>query len=121
MNLQDIYDSLPSMECKGLCFESCGPIEIFPKERENLGDDFKHKSLPDMLRHLHANHSDDNDGCITCPMLKDNKCSVYHKRPIICRLWGLVESMKCEHGCKPTRYLTVKEGHKYLDMVRNLK
>lgn len=121
-DLQKIYDSLPNLKCKGLCHEACGPIEIFKAERDNLGRSFKHKNLKDALFHLKKGHTDDYDGCITCPMLTgENKCSVYDKRPVICRLWGLVENMKCKWGCTPDRYLSVEECDKYLELVKNLR
>jgi uncharacterized protein len=121
-DLQKIYDSLPNLKCKGLCHEACGPIEIFKAERDNLGRSFKHKNLKDVLFHLKKRHTDDYDGCITCPMLTgENKCSVYDKRPVICRLWGLVENMKCKWGCIPDRYLSVEECDKYLELVKNLR
>ena len=53
--------------------------------------------------------------------LKDNKCSIYDKRPLICRLYGVVENMKCRFGCKPTRYLTNKEGVALVSAVKKLE
>jgi Fe-S-cluster containining protein len=29
------------------------------------------------------------------------RCAVYGIRPMVCRLWGLVEGMPCPHGCRP--------------------
>jgi Fe-S-cluster containining protein len=51
---------------------------------------------------------------LTCPYLEEERCTVYEVRPLICRLWGLVESMPCPWGCKPERYLTHEEGHELL-------
>lgn len=46
-----------------------------------------------------------------CPALDFiGRCSVYEIRPLICRLWGVVETMKCHYGCEPERYLTDEEG-----------
>ena len=36
------------------------------------------------------------------------RCSVYDRRPLICRLYGTSELMRCE-GCTPERYLSEKE------------
>jgi Fe-S-cluster containining protein len=43
-----------------------------------------------------------------CPYLEDGRCSVYDVRPLVCRLWGLVDApgLRCEHGCMPERWLT---------------
>ena len=51
-----------------------------------------------------------------CPYLDlgTKRCTVHSVRPMICRLWGVSENMKCPHGCKPEpRYLTVKEQRAY--------
>lgn len=56
---------------------------------------------------------------LDCPLLENERCSVYEVRPMICRLWGLVESMPCPWGCKPDRYLTHEEGLVLLDRVAN--
>lgn len=46
----------------------------------------------------------------SCTFLNGTRCSLYSIRPVICRLWGVVESMPCPHGCKPERVLTDEEG-----------
>lgn len=38
-----------------------------------------------------------------CVYLVDGRCSVYQNRPLICRMYGAVESLPCPHGCKPDR------------------
>lgn len=57
-----------------------------------------------------------------CPALDDRKrCSAYDKRPMICRLWGVVETMKCPHGCRPSpRYLTDEQGKDMLALAREI-
>ena len=92
-------------------------------ELDNIGLDPHFKTLDDgkVLVHLIKQDRNDSDGCLTCPMLKDNKCSIYDKRPLICRLYGVVENMKCRFGCKPTRYLTNKEGVALVSAVKKLE
>lgn len=34
----------------------------------------------------------------------DGRCSVYVVRPLLCRLWGMVDKMRCPHGCVPSRW-----------------
>jgi Fe-S-cluster containining protein len=56
-------------------------------------------------------------GCngITCNMLVNNRCSVYSVRPMLCRLYGLVEGFECEHGCVPEGgLLSPEKGAEYL-------
>ena len=38
-----------------------------------------------------------------------------------CRLWGIVETMKCEWGCVPERYLTHEEGFEFLERAREIQ
>ncbi len=78
---------VPSANCKGLCAESCGPIvpsfaeDMRIMERHNVSIDFDKTTL-------------------TCSLLKDGKCSIYEDRPLLCRLWGVVEKMPCVFGCE---------------------
>lgn len=88
--LQDIYDEIPTLDCKGKCHESCGPITYTQIEEERITSKGQDPPEP-------------QSGTMTCskliPLVK--KCSIYEDRPLICRLFGVVEGMKCEHGCTP--------------------
>lgn len=96
MRLQALYAQVPDIPaCQGLCHDSCGPIEpsVGIAERHNL-----------------ERASNRELGCVTmagprqgdCSMLtEDRRCSAYDDRPMICRLWGAVENMKCPFGCIP--------------------
>ena len=45
----------------------------------------------------------------------DRRCAVYEVRPMICRLWGLVERMPCPFGCRPEGgLLSDEEGARLL-------
>jgi uncharacterized protein len=59
---------------------------------------------------------------LRCPMLcrESGKCRVYDIRPVICRLWGLVESMLCPWGCRPARVLTDREGAVIIERVMRI-
>ena len=55
---------------------------------------------------------------LQCPMLSpDRRCNVYDIRPLICRLWGLVRTMRCPWGCVPERWLSHEDGHRLLARV----
>lgn len=43
-----------------------------------------------------------------CSHLIGGRCSVYDRHPLICRLYGTSELLRCE-GCTPERYLSEKE------------
>lgn len=106
-DLDALYAELPTIACKGQCWDSCGPISMSRIEwlriTTRLGYTPRQQIDPERPETL------------TCPMLKDHRCSVYELRPMICRLWGIVESMPCPWGCRPQpRYLTHREGHDFL-------
>jgi Fe-S-cluster containining protein len=51
-------------------------------------------------------------GTDMCPALTVlGRCSVYADRPLLCRIWGVVESLPCQWGCRPARVLTDAEGY----------
>ncbi|WP_053065362.1 YkgJ family cysteine cluster protein [Micromonospora sp. RV43] len=84
--LEQIYAELPEIECQGLCSASCNAIVMSAAERQRIrerGVDIAPLDMP-------------------CPALSQfNRCTVYDARPLICRLYGLVEQMACPWGCRP--------------------
>lgn len=120
----DIYSKIPEIDCQGLCYDQCTLIIAHPAELNNIGFNPHFKTLEDckVLVHLIKQDWYHNDGCLTCPMLDSNKrCKIYDKRPLVCRLYGVVEGMECRFGCKPkTRYLTDKEGRELMLSVKQL-
>ncbi len=94
-----LYDSLPTIECQGRCHVSCGPIFVNTFEWNAIGKPAAGKT-------------------IDCPMLVDRRCSVYQARPLICRLWGVVDEMKCPWGCVPSRRMEPEEIQRVMDEWR---
>lgn len=84
------------MECKGLCQASCtGPIPASRIERVAVSQVGAQLPFTEQA----------------CANLLEGACAVYADRPLICRLWGLVENMPCPHGCVPDGgLLTVAAG-----------
>jgi hypothetical protein len=108
-SLERIYRSVPTVECKGLCARSCGPIDMSDVERQRiaeLGVDIPKPTIESLAE--------------SCPALVDNRCTIYDHRPLICRLWGAVESMPCPHGCAVTPGLLMDAGAQTL-IARSLK
>ena len=92
--LDALYASLPALECKGLCEDSCHThVDASQAERARL-----HR------RHGLDLDAPTSDG--TCPALSRSfgpgRCTVHADRPMVCRLWGTAASMPCPHGCTPT-------------------
>lgn len=98
----DLDRLVPDVACKGLCAEACGPVAMTAREAARLtrawpgvetwtaADGFVHLAVgPDLV----------------CPVLVDGRCGAYRARPMICRLWGTVERMRCPHGCEPARWV----------------
>lgn len=96
-DIEAIYARLPSIACAGKCWEACGPIICTEAEREKL----------EKATHRKLSHRTDG----TCTMLKNGRCLGYEARPLICRLFGLVEKMRCPHGCEPARWIPEAEAH----------
>lgn len=100
--LEALYDSLPRLECQGLCHDSCGPIDMSVRERARI-------------ERTHGPVVCDTGAGAACSMLDEHRrCRVYDIRPMICRLWGIVESLPCPYGCKPERVLTREEGFRLI-------
>jgi Fe-S-cluster containining protein len=104
--LDALYAELPSIDCQGLCGEACSHIMMSTTERQRIVD----SGGPEIVFTQSPCHALDFIG----------RCSVYEHRPLICRLWGVVDDMPCHYGCEPERYLTRKEGFEFLARVQEI-
>lgn len=88
--IRDLYNQLPHIECKGLCDAWCSGIAPTQAENEQIR---RRKGLRLTLQNTAER----------CPLLDvvTKRCNGYTVRPMICRLWGLTERMRCPHGCEP--------------------
>lgn len=103
MNLADIYTHVPPIACKGLCHGSCGPV---PATRAEIAAIERTSIVPFGV-----------DSNATCSMLFAGRCTVYADRPLLCRLWGVVESMPCVFGCAPERLMSESESRALLTLA----
>lgn len=104
--LRRIYAKIPGVKCKGLCTDTCGSIGLSQGEFIHLTKITREKpSVVDFDR---------------CNYLKDERCSVYDDRPSVCRLFGVVDVMKCPHGCEVERVLAEPEARKIMDEISKL-
>lgn len=98
--LQALYDLLPTIACKGLCENSCTAISMSTLEDARIG--MRGVDMPDKdAMRLDLEVANRNGEKYRCPALVDGQCSVYDVRPMICRVWGVAESLPCEYGCQP--------------------
>ncbi len=111
---------MPTLACRGLCHQSCGPVPMTAKEVVALQNaagrvfDVQPSWVPDDSERTFQLVVDDS---LACPALtKDRRCSGYAGRPMLCRLYGMVDHprMRCPHGCEPTRWLSNEEAGKLL-------
>lgn len=92
--LQQIYSELPEIKCKGLCYDSCGPVPVSEMEQEQMA--LHGITLPEVL-----------PNSATCNKLtKDHKCSIYKDRPYACRVFGVAKRLACPFGCKPEYFIS---------------
>lgn len=118
--LDALYRLVPDIPgCKGLCHNSCTAIEMSERERERIrevGVEFTpHKQAAAKLVETGVPHR--------CEALDaDNRCTIYDKRPMVCRLFGTTQThvgegmgfLNCEFGCTPERPLTEPEAFELL-------
>ena len=95
--LEALYKQVPVIACQRLCQHSCGPVGMAYLE-----------SL--LIRHATTLPLQAKDTSTHCPLLRHGACAIYRWRPMVCRLWGVVPSLPCMHGCIPERMLTEDEG-----------
>lgn len=104
LKIDDLYDRLPNVRCKGKCFVQCCNIKMTKVEWERIK---QHLGYTPVAKSIEV-----------CPMLtKDKRCGVYKIRPVICRLYGLVDGhrMRCPHGCVPDWWVDHEEAGRILE------
>lgn len=108
-DLEALYARVPKIECRRLCQGACGPIPVASLERKRIRR--KHHRLPTVEAGMR---------CSEVGVL--GTCLIYDLRPLICRLWGVVDvdGMRCPHGCVPERWLTAAEGRAMLGELLTL-
>lgn len=104
-----IYREIPAVNnCKKNCNKCCGAVPISPEEAENLG-----------ISGATITPTADNG---TCLYSTDKGCSVYEKRPFLCRIFGASENhrLKCHFGASAKKPLTKKQTERLSDKYRKL-
>lgn len=116
-----IYARLPTVACKGLCHEACGPIHVSPLELARmqavrpLSPKVIHgENVRGARTHVIISKSQ------TCPHLHPDtkKCQVYDQRPLICRAYGALTDLRCDHGCVPSKSMSKGE---FLELAQELE
>ena len=91
--MEDIYNNIPKVSCKH-CHDCCGPI-IWFKTEEILMKDYmkKHK-----IENIKFTSEEFKKNDMKCPFLKNDRCSIYQVRPIVCRLQGNTPDLPCRYN-----------------------
>lgn len=108
--LEALYRSLPRMACKGKCSSSCGPVPASPLEMRRI----RARGVQ-WVDWTAVNFPLGEEMAMACTALdvKTQRCRAYADRPMVCRIWGLVEELACPWGCRP-------EGG-FLDSVQGMR
>lgn len=95
-----LYERIPAFQCKPGCTDCCGPVPFSRWEWGRVLD--KRKGDPRTW---------------DCPYAVRGRCEIYEKRPLICRLFGAVDTelLRCPHGCGPERKLSTKEADEIIN------
>ena len=91
-NLQELYSQIPEFDCVPGCTDCCGPWGCSKQEWETII----------------ARDKREGKG-LDCPYICEKGCSIHDIRPLVCRMFGVVEAMQCPHGQGPETLLTVEK------------
>lgn len=100
--IKKIRKQIPSFDCIPGCTDCCGPVPFSQTEWDRIDNKLKGESL-------------------NCPYSLNGSCDIYDDRPIICRLFGTVDKLKCPHGCKPKSMLNRHQENKIMDLYQKVK
>ena len=95
----ELYDQIPVSEgCHTGCNDCCGPVPITPFEAIELGLNETQKTTPF------------NPITLTCTFSSKDGCTVYDKRPFMCRAFSTSEdpALKCPNGAFSREALSAK-------------
>ena len=123
IRLQAIYDKVPSISCKKECGDLCTLIPVHPLEIAEIEKHLGRKVKTDSglsIGYKEFRIIKPRAGSITCRFFRRNSCRIYEVRPLICRLYGTCEGMKCLKGCTPMHVLTDKQAHALINELEKL-
>jgi Fe-S-cluster containining protein len=107
--LDAIYETLPTIVCQGKCAIACGAVPLTEAEARRL-QVVTHQKPRTVLGFKALADFVPGREIERCIYLTDrDRCRAYAVRPLICRVWGLVSSLSCHHGCVPDRWLSESE------------
>ena len=118
--LEEIYSGIPGIHCADDCGECCGLMSMSELEERRVKRFLKENHIEVQFYNdpLDVTYVKALRGENRCYFLDERRrCLVYPVRPIICRLYGVAENMKCPYA-SPGEYLTEGEA---LNLIREVK
>jgi hypothetical protein len=101
-------ERIPSFECTPGCHDCCGPVTASSEE------------VAQLPIKTDAEH-DEALAELNCVYLGANGCTVYHDRPLICRLFGTTPNMPCPNKQKPEQMIDTKIEDKIHSLLRSTR
>ena len=91
--LISLYSEVPTFRCLPDCTDCCGPVFFSGLEFSRV----KPFMQPNSMK---------------CPYSKNARCSIYDKRPMVCRLFGNVayDKLTCSFKCGPAFKISHEHG-----------
>lgn len=117
--IKKIYAQIPKVACKGHCSNACTHIMMSDIEHQRIINFMGYDPIrtdEEMLKILNDKAFD----CISCPLLKEKRCTIYDIRPAICRIYGTTKGLRCPYGCKPTKWLKDTKAKRLIRELNNL-
>jgi len=99
-----LYAQVPEIDCQMRCARHCGPIVVPETEWKR------------MERATGRGADADETTCVHLDV-GSGRCRAHPMRPLVCRLWGVVEDAPCPYGCVPERWLTRAEADRLLEQA----
>jgi len=90
--LNRIYSKIPEYDCKH-CHECTSPIFWFYPEEVNI----RNYLIKNNMGYLTYSTEEFQKNNMQCPYLKNNRCSIYPVRPIVCRLQANIIELPCKY------------------------
>ena len=106
--LKALYEAVPATVCPSGCGKCCGPVPVTPEEAAALG-------LPE------GTTITPTDVNLSCSFLTPEGCSVYDRRPFMCRIFGASREpgLSCHIGCKPVKErMSAKDARRLVESYR---
>ena len=116
--LEALYKKIPKVECKGLCYQSCTLIPATNIEIKRAKERLHYNPFQPAKQAMEITK---NGKVPPCKALKNDRCSIYHIRPAICRLYAAAEGLDCPFGCKPEdKQLSKQEAYQLIRDIEAL-